>query len=304
MPDTDSTTNAAPSATVRAEITLSPFYHSAVNAVTQPNKATWTSDYFIDRWMPLLGGNGTLIVLALRRLGFLNRKTGECRDEILVSRAELAARAGISEDTLTRELGISKKTGLQQNPWLQQFVQKRTRNRRDAQGRLWREESAYWVAMDDPIHPDDWPLVEEAIRAEEKRLEQAASPKTQIAFSAGPPKTQSAFSAPQNAAPKTQSAASKTQFASALKTLDSLLLEKTLKTPAAPGIVASLPPEGVSGGWSDLPPAEQAAWEEEARAWFAVQGLAHPSARTIRHTAQARWKAQARCEKQARPPSG
>ena len=94
-----------------SEIQLSPFYHSAVNAVTKPGKYTATSNYFVDRWMPLLGGNGTMIVMALRREGFLDRRKGECRDEIVMDGAELATAAGMSEDTLTRELGIDKKTG-------------------------------------------------------------------------------------------------------------------------------------------------------------------------------------------------
>ena len=65
-----------------SEIQLSPFYHSAVNAVTKPGKYTATSNYIVDRWMPLPGGNGTMIVMALRREGFLDRRKGEWADDV------------------------------------------------------------------------------------------------------------------------------------------------------------------------------------------------------------------------------
>ena len=74
-----------------------------------------------------------MIVLALRRDGFVNRKTGERRNEIAINRADLAA-AGISEDTLIRELGENKETGKSQNEWLHYFVQKRPRKRHNKAG--------------------------------------------------------------------------------------------------------------------------------------------------------------------------
>ncbi len=150
---------------VNPGLKIFPGYNSAVNAVTKPNQVVWTTQYFVDRWMPLLGGNGMMIVLALRRHGYRNLNTGECRDEIVMSQGDLAQKARISEDTLTRELGDDKKTGKPNNPWLRYFVKRRRRSHRDSLGQMRQEPNAYWVSMDDPIHPDDWPLVEAAAMA-------------------------------------------------------------------------------------------------------------------------------------------
>ena len=255
-----------------SEIRLSPFYHSAVNAVTKPNKFTAASHYFIDRWMPLLGGNGTMIVLALRRDGFLNRKTGECRDEIVIDGADLAAAAGISEDTLIREFGTNKKTGKPQNEWLHLFVQKRARKRRNKAGVLRQEENAYWVAMDDPIHPDDWPLVAEAVREAEERREKVGGPGPHNAYPVGGPGPQSPASPPQSAGGKPQSTARQPQSAYHLKTLDSSLPQLTLDdaAPAAPDNSASLfsgeeqKEPDAPAPWSSLSESERAPYRERA----------------------------------------
>ena len=209
MPTHDSTTSAPGTRPDAAHLALSPFYHSAVNAVTRPNQATWCSDYFLDRWMPLLGAEGTRIVLALRRRGYNNRRTGVKRDEIVVSRAELAALVGCSEDTLTRQLGCDRATGAPNNPWLHFFVRAFRHQRRDPSGRLWQEKNGYWVAMDDPLHPDDRPLVEAYIRDQEAQAARRAVPETQSAAPVRAPETQSAEPERHSAAPKTQTAAPK-----------------------------------------------------------------------------------------------
>lgn len=164
--------------------------HAAAHAVTRPDRAVTCSQYFVDRWMPLLGGNAVLLVLALRRHGYNNRRTGERRDEIVVGRAELAALTGLSEDTIARELGADPRTGRPRNPWLARFIAPRRRSVRDALGRVRRVENAYWVAMDDPVHPDDWPLAAEAARLAAERAEEAA----------GKAPEKSAARSPQNAA--------------------------------------------------------------------------------------------------------
>ena len=259
-----------------SEITLSPFYHSAVNAVTKPNKFTATSNYFVERWMPLLGGNGTMIVLALRRDGFVNHKTGERRDEIAIDGAGLAAAAGISEDTLIRELGENKKTGKPQNEWLHYFVQKRPRKRRNKAGQLRQQENAYWVAMDDPVHPDDWPLVVQAVKgAEERTQKQPGSPDTHFAYPVEEPDTHFAVTKPQSAGNQPHFAVTKPQSAYHLKSLDSSLLQMT--SPDTPGGVPEFsltlfPDKNVPEPewttvphWKLLPETEQQPWLEQAR---------------------------------------
>lgn len=250
------------------EIALSPFYHSAVSAVTEPGRFVACSHYFVTRWMPLLGGEGTRLVLALRSLGYYNPRTGERRDQIVVGHAELAARVGCSEDTLTRLLGADRASGLPRHPALAHFVERERRVRRDPHtGRVWQEENAYRVAMDDPVHPDDWPLVvQKAAEREAQQKAQAAknppgrsgppakertprsasasrsssapgppSPGPQSAVSARPPGPQNAVGSPQSAGGGPQNAGADPQSAAPLKeSLYSSLPEKTGMTVALP----------------------------------------------------------------------
>lgn len=151
-----------------SDITVSPFYHSAVNSVTEPGRFVGCSLYFVQRWMPLLGNEGVRIVLALRALGYYNPKTGVRRDSIPIDKAELADRCGCSERTIARELADDPATGKPRNWALAQFVQRRTVQRRNKHtGRVWQEANEYQVAMDDPIHPDDWPRVAEYVAQRE-----------------------------------------------------------------------------------------------------------------------------------------
>ena len=266
----------------RDQITISPFYHSAVNAVTEPGRFVACSHYFVTRWMPLLGNEGTRIVLALRALGYFNPKTGERRDEIILNRTELSARVGCSKDTITRELGTDKKTGKSNNPALLHFVEKIHRRKRDPHtGQMWQEDNGYRVAMDDPIHPDDWPLVAEKVAERETYLgkqSKVETPETQNALPVRPPETQNAFPATQNASPRMQNASPETQNASRLKgILYSSLLKNTLPTAALPGISLSAleegnreenkgdPPKRVGDPLASLSPDEYAALEQQAR---------------------------------------
>ena len=247
---------------VSSDLIVSPFYHSAVNAITRPNQATWCSDYFIDRWMPLLGNEGTRIVLALRRRGYNNRKTGEKREEIKMDRAELSAMVGCSEDTITREMGTNKKSGRPHNPWLHLFVRKFEHKKRDPRtGKLWQEINGYFVAMDDPVHPDDWPLVAAYVQEREALTEKGGSPETHFASSVDDPETQSATPGGQNAFVGPQSASFKTQNASRLiRESDSELPLVTPKTPAArPDGSLTLFPESseLTKRWDDLTEAER-----------------------------------------------
>jgi hypothetical protein len=238
----DNSNTQPPDSSTPDKIIVSAFYHSAVNAVTKPDKFTHTSHYFIDRWMPLLGGNGTLIVLALRRVGFLNRKTGELRDEIAIDGVTLAEAAGMSEDTLIRELVINKKTGKPQNEWLSHFVKKRQRQRRNKAGLIRQAENAYWVAMDDPIHPDDWHLVTEAAQeAEDRTQKYSGPPNTQIADPVNEAIPQSAEVHTQSAVNHPQSTDEKPHFAYHLN-LYSSIQKNTLVLPGTPPL--PLPREG------------------------------------------------------------
>lgn len=137
-------------APARTRLLLSPFYHSAVNSVTKPNKYVFCSQYFVDRWMPLLGGVGTQIVLYLRRLGFHNRVTGEVRDEIPVEISDIARGVGCSPRTVQYHLAENAALGM--------FIRKRERfevDPRSSDGRRRQCENGFQIAMDDPVHDDD-----------------------------------------------------------------------------------------------------------------------------------------------------
>ena len=207
-------------------VRITHYHQSAVNSVTRPERLTHTSHYFLDRWMPRLGPTATAIVLALRRSGFLDRRTGEERDELAMSSQKLALAAGISVATLFREMGNDEKTGKPRNPALHQFVQKRRRSHRDHTGQLRQEESVYWVSMDDPVHPDDWPLVAKAALEREKR--DAKTPDSQFASPVGCSERFAAQLDSQRQSPDSQ-------FASRLKT-DSSRLLKTPHTPQWGGV--------------------------------------------------------------------
>ena len=90
------------------DITLSPFYHSSVNEITQPDKFAVHSHYVTRRWKRELGPTGYAVLTSLRERCYYNRKTGELRNSIQVTMEEIADECGISERTVRRELDTNK----------------------------------------------------------------------------------------------------------------------------------------------------------------------------------------------------
>ncbi|MBV9852089.1 MAG: hypothetical protein JO250_20685 [Armatimonadetes bacterium] len=151
----------------RSVITLSPFYHSAVNAVTEPNRLVFCSRYLVERWSRLLGGTGLQILLYLRAHCYHDRRTGECRNHWQVSRAEIAGAVGVSEATVKRELA--------HNAALRRFVEPQQEYRLGGgRGGVRRDSNSYRIAMDDPVHEEDWPRVAAYVREAEARAEKGA----------------------------------------------------------------------------------------------------------------------------------
>lgn len=197
-------------------LTLSPFYHSAVNAITEPDKYVPCSRYFLRRWGPLLGSFGIHLVLTLRSLGYNNRKTGERRDAIEIDLVELAGLLGVHRTTILRELGDKKgQPGVPANPALHQFVKKDRQYWRDpVTGALLRTANIYRVAMDDPLHEDDIPRLDALLKEMEATRQE---PKSQIATK--PPRNRQVPADPksQNATQSVQIATEQSQNATALK---------------------------------------------------------------------------------------
>lgn len=129
---------------------VSSFYHEAKNRIIRPDCGIFISDYFVRHWIPRLGNTAACIVLFLRsRAGAI--REGEAA--VQVSQEEIAAGVNCSVRTL--------RTELHSNFALQQFVRIESRFLRDSRGHLRRTENLYYVAMDDPLVPEDEPLLQE-----------------------------------------------------------------------------------------------------------------------------------------------
>lgn len=143
---------------------ISPYYIDARNAITQPDKMVFLSQYFRRSWMPALGPLGTSIVIYLRGACYHNRKSGETRDTVQISQREIAAGCGCSVPTIKREL--------ERNEALRRFVQISPEWERDgASGRVRQLENHYKVAMDDPLTEADEARLQEMAK-ERARQEQ------------------------------------------------------------------------------------------------------------------------------------
>jgi hypothetical protein len=150
------------------QITIMADYFSLANEIIQPDQYVSTTRYFCLKWEPSLGLVGARIIRVLRSLGYYNRQTGEMRDGIPIDLPELAALCGFSVATIKREFG-SGKDGKPANPSLHTFVQREKNYKHDAvTGQIWREENIYRVKMDDPVHPDDLPRLQELWESRQK----------------------------------------------------------------------------------------------------------------------------------------
>lgn len=130
-------------------------YARPEDIVTQPDRWVACSQYFVRRWMPDLGGNAASLVLFLRNYGYYNPVTGECRDEI----------RGLSESLIAQGIGCSAPTLrrlLADHPYIGYFVRVQPNFETTSNGHKAQTTNIYWVAMFDPIHPGDAPLLEEA----------------------------------------------------------------------------------------------------------------------------------------------
>jgi len=145
---------------------ISPYYIDARNAITQPDKMVFLSQYFRRSWMPALGPLGTAIVIYLRGACYHNRKSGETRDTIQIAQRDIAAGCGSSVPTIKREL--------ERNEALRRFVQISPEWERDgASGRVRQLENHYKVAMDDPLTEVDEARLREMVKERVNQERQA-----------------------------------------------------------------------------------------------------------------------------------
>lgn len=138
---------------------LLPFYHDLRNEIVQPDKIVVATQYFWTRWAPRLGPTLTALVVCLRRHCYYNRITQERRDWCFPEQATLAREIGV-DTTKTIRAALS-------HPLATYFVRREARYVYDPQrGKKVRTSDRYYVAMDDPLTPEDEALL--AVRAAER----------------------------------------------------------------------------------------------------------------------------------------
>lgn len=262
-------------------ISVIPGYASALNEIIKPDKILVLTRYFLRRWMPLLGDNGTRIIIALRSIGYYNRQTGETRDGVEIDLPELAALCGISVPTVKRESGEAHGKdrraipGSQQNPTIHLFIKKERKYWRDpVTNRLLRTANIYRVPMDDPLHPDDLPRLREVLDARDKN-----APSPSKAHNDPKPPRNRVASAPSKAQSDSQNAESEArgdEIEPFLKDeFSGLQLPKNTSFDA-PEILASLFSEPNSdkkepgtatapSDWASLTPDQQRPYRDQAR---------------------------------------
>jgi len=135
------------------KIELSPFYHDLRNEIVEPKNVIVESKYFWDKWKPRLGPTLTVIIMELRRRCYYNPETGERRNYCWPSLKFLAEACGIGEKTIERELD---------RPEAKFFVRIEARGKRNG-GKGGRTSNKYYVAMDDPLLPEDKEKLEKII---------------------------------------------------------------------------------------------------------------------------------------------
>ena len=172
---------------------ISPYYIDARNAITQPDKMVFLSQYFRRSWMPTLGPLGTAIVIYLRGACYHNRKSGETRDTVQIAQREIAAGCGCSVPTIKREL--------ERNEALRRFVRISPEWERDgASGRVRQLENHYKVAMDDPLTEADEARLQEMVKErvtqeQQGRLGPGAGPRKPIRLKEAPQPTKTGLTA-------------------------------------------------------------------------------------------------------------
>jgi hypothetical protein len=155
---------------------LLPFYHDLRNEIVEPEKVVVTSQYFWTKWAPRLGPTLTALVVCLRRHCYYNRITQERRDWCFPEQATLAREIGVeSTKTIRAALG---------EPLAAYFIRREARYVYDPKrGKKVRTSDMYYVAMDDPLTPEDEALL--TVRAAERLLQEGR--RAELALEAPPP---------------------------------------------------------------------------------------------------------------------
>jgi hypothetical protein len=129
-------------------IALQEAYANVYNEIVKPDRVFVATQYFRQKWVPLLGHSLAWVIIALRQHCYWSKETKEKRDWCVIGQEELAAETGTSVATLKRLL---------QHEHASKFITDIShRYRYDTQlGKKVRRKSMYRIRMDDPLTPDD-----------------------------------------------------------------------------------------------------------------------------------------------------
>jgi hypothetical protein len=163
-------------------IELQPIYLDCRNEIVAPDKVAVISQYFLDKWAPLLGPTLTLLIIRLRRHCYFNKLTKERRNRCYPTQKTLAREMGISVDTIQREM---------KKPLAGYFVRRDGRHiYNPLKKKKIRTSDIYYIVMDEPLTPEDEDSlkskVEERLPHREAKEKRRESPKPQVAAQVRP----------------------------------------------------------------------------------------------------------------------
>jgi hypothetical protein len=85
-------------------LALQEVYANVYSEIVKPDRVFVGTQYFRQRWLPLLGPKLAWLIITLRQHCYWNRQTGELRDYCIIDQEDLAFVAGTTVPTLNRLL--------------------------------------------------------------------------------------------------------------------------------------------------------------------------------------------------------
>lgn len=129
-------------------------YRDAYNAIVQPDRQHYTSWYFHQAWLPLLGPDLWLLIWEMRTRCYWNKVTGVKRDTFEATYKELGEAIGMSEDKVGRLLNPKDP---QKVAMIEKFILHQETKRRYSKGRggTVNDKTIWKIRLDDPLTPED-----------------------------------------------------------------------------------------------------------------------------------------------------
>lgn len=137
------------------EIEVTPTYHDERNRIIQPERVEVHTQYFRQKWRPLLKPLHSELIRELRQLCYFGKgKDQNQRNHFKTTYYTLAKSLGVSESTIKRAL--SRNDGDFVNPYLKYFiVEMETIKSTDKEGKFRNIGTRFVIFMDEPLTPID-----------------------------------------------------------------------------------------------------------------------------------------------------